>query len=215
MSFQSYLQGLGAHTSPFLYNSTPLGQPSDHDGSYSQYAYSKPNYSMGGDVQTTGQWTGNSNPNWDFNVNQGRRHLYDLSEGTQANRWGDMQVDAQGKFLGYGADPDSIYAANPLLARQYQESIADGGLGAAQAEQLRIQNEQQRLAAEQARQASRQTYTPQYQGGNIMGLMQYQPQQQQAPQQQAPQQGLLGGGLHRPGFVANPGAGNGQTGGVQ
>jgi hypothetical protein len=43
-----------------------------------------------------------------------------------------------------------------------------------------------------------------------MGLMQYQPQQQQAPQQQAPQQGLLGGGLHRPGFVANPGAANGQ-----
>ena len=212
MSFQSYLDSLGGHQTPFRYDATFANPDQGDQGGYN---YTQPNYSLGQQAPTAGSFQGDpysqGNPNWAWQQNG-----YNRDEGNYApNKFDPMYVDKSGGFLGFGNSPDSLYNNSPLLARQYQESIADGGLGAAQAEQLRIQNEQQRLAAEQARQASRQTYTPQYQGGNIMGLMQYQPQQQQAPQQQAPQQGLLGGGLHRPGFVANPGAGNGQTGGVQ
>ena len=199
MSFQSYLDSLGAHQTPFRYDSV-----GGHD---EPKTYTQPNYSLGQQAPTAGSFQGEGNPNWAWQQNGYNR---DGGDNISQNRFDPMYVDKSGGFLGFGNSPDSLYNNSPLLARQYQESIADGGLGAAQAEQLRIQNEQQRLAAEQARQAARQTDTPQYQGGNIMGLMQYQPQQQQAPQQQAPQQGLLGGGLHRPGFVANPGAGNGQ-----
>ena len=212
MSFSDYLSSIGAKQSPYALQRTGIpGTMSDHDGSW-QYSHADPNYSYGQGL--------NPNIHARFTPQQvsdgySGSYLQNNGRGDTNHQFGNMYLDNQNQFLGFGGSPDELYANSPLLARQYQESIADGGLGAAQAEQLRIQNEQQRLAAEQARQAARQTDTPQYQGGNIMGLMQYQPQQQQAPQQQAPQQGLLGGGLHRPGFVANPGAGNGQTGGVQ
>jgi hypothetical protein len=104
---------------------------------------------------------------------------------------------------------NSLYSSRPDLAQQYNASLFEGGEGAANAARIRQETDQQRILFEQQQQAAREAARasqniPQYQGGNIMGLMQYQPQQQQAPQQQAPQQGLLGGGLHRPGFVANP-----------
>ncbi len=195
MSFQAYLDSLGGHQQGYMKDESIANQGEGNE----RYVYNSPSFSYGQHVpELQGQHV-----QWNQDGLNGFR--------TAPQPYGnDAYVDKSGGFLGFGSNADSLYANSPLLARQYQESIADGGLGAAQAEQLRLQNEQQRLAMEQARQAARQTDTPQYQGGNIMGLMQYQPQQQQAPQQQAPQQGLLGGGLHRPGFVANPGAANGQ-----
>jgi hypothetical protein len=55
------------------------------------------------------------------------RHEY--SNVGDGNGLGNMFVDNQNNFLGFGGSPDELYANSPLLARQYQESIADGGLG--------------------------------------------------------------------------------------
>ena len=207
MSFQSYLQGLG-------YNNQQIGNVRD------------PNFNENGPGGGAGAPLGNF-----YNFQRGQR-LEDNPNNLMVQGLGDPkhQIGTDGSFgvftsgdnifEGYGNNYDQLYSNRPDLAQQYNASLFEGGEGAANAARIRQETDQQRILFEQQQQAARQAARapenlPQYQGGNIMGLMQYQPQQQQAPQQQAPQQGLLGGGLHRPGFVANPGAGNGQTGGVQ
>ncbi len=193
MSFQSYLEGLG-------YRQEGLKNVGD------------PNHDYNGNGGAAGPPMGNY---YGFQVG---RPLSSGSAGEYSQYSGgndfNVFVDGNNNYQGVG-DYNSLYSSRPDLAQQYNASLFEGGEGAANAARIRQETDQQRILFEQQQQAARQAARapenlPQYQGGNIMGLMQYQPQQQQAPQQQAPQQGLLGGGLHRPGFVANPGAANGQ-----
>ena len=196
MSFQSYLEGLG-------YRQEGLKTVDD------------PNHDYNGNGGAAGPPMGNY---YGFQVGSPLSSSRAYTQNSGGNAF-NVFVDGNNNYQGVG-DYNSLYGSRPDLAQQYNASLFEGGEGAANAARIRQETDQQRILFEQQQQAAREAARasqniPQYQGGNIMGLMQYQPQQQQAPQQQAPQQGLLGGGLHRPGFVANPGAGNGQTGGVQ
>lgn len=192
MSFQAYLDSIKAKQSPIQQDTNYSYSPGD--GSIDNVTYSNPAYSIGQKLPEL-------------------RNAYAFGKvgytpQSISDRFVPGYVDQLGGFLGYDGDMQSGYAQYNSAGAQEERAQA-----AALAEQQRLAHAQQTQQLTDQRNASRQA-GPQFQGSNLMGLLQYQPQQQQAPQQQAPQQGLLGG-MHRPGFVASPGATNGQTGGGQ
>jgi len=168
MSFEKYLRGLGG----------------EKIATYAKV----PQYGVGEGPFATTSYGEATRPEVEFGASVG-------APSTAPSQYGRYQAfggyrDSDGNFLGYGSDPNSLYANSPDLQRQYQEYVekspqraADDLRNAKLQEEYRILQQQ---ALEQQRTQSLPTLAnfnpaPQQFSGGLMGQ---QPQQQQPMQQQ-------------------------------
>ena len=207
MSFEKYLGSIGGEQ---------FSQSAAHPSYYGGYGNAKdPNYIAA------------SNPNTKFGTNvSGVSPITGPRAGMYANYGG--YRDSEGRFLGYGGDPNSLYNNSPDLQREYTEYVQNEPQRMARlAENQRVQAEYTRLQQEAIAQQRTQSLptlanfnpAPQQFSGGLMGQQPQQPMQQQQqmpqPMQQQPmqQQGGLINYTHR-GGMGGMGGTAGMAGGL-
>ena len=179
MSFADYLGSLGGRIKATPQSVAKYNAPFDEYDNGS-FEFSQPGYSYGQQIPgLTSQ-------------QQGYYDMYGTAPPASVrHRASNAYVDESGGFLGYGSNPDQLYANSPRLQQDYTSYTANEPGRLADLEAKKIANQQAQLQYEQDFQAAQaaklaaQAQQPHFGGSGLTGLM---------GQQQAPQQGGYGRG---------------------
>ena len=168
MSFENYLDSIGARTQTVYGTSTPNKNTSDGGTYYDNFQPIQYNFGATPQTRDPGQST------------QGQRY-----RGVNSGKPYDAYVDSSGGFIGYGGDKDS-FRNTPGIGVAYADYLSNDQDRIAQQARDSLANKQAQLDMAQQRAAMRAAAvnSPQFSGSGLIGMG----QQGMAPQQMAPQQ---------------------------